>query len=667
MGDSELLQLRKLSSDELNTILFHHEVWTSTDHRQGERADLSEVDLAATNLRGANLSGADLSGTNLVGTDFKNANLQNADLTKAQGLLAFQLAGANLSGAKLPKEISTFDALAQVVELSKILKTIFVSMLVGCMYSWLTIFSTSDAHLLTNSTSSPLPIIQSPIPIADFYAVAPFILLAIFAYFHFYLARLWRLLATLPAIFPDGKRLDEKAYPWLLNSILRVYISRLRIDRPPLSNMEVFISVLLGWGLVPLTVILFWLRSLQKHDVFLTGILILWVALAISLTVCFWYLTKLTFRGKHDPLSFNDCWIPPAFYKYKVTVGWYFLPIATLAAVFAFVISDGVFNGAKLQDGKGCPRKIEEQEQGKHKQDEYFIHPWRTSLRQNIPEFLPCIAARASAELTELDVSGKPADWFLRPDNELPRIVKGAQLKQADLRYASARGAFLIKADLREAQLNKADLSEAQLQGADLSEAKLQGAKLIQANLQGAKLRDAELRGANLDGARLQDAVLTGAQLQDAHLEGAVLERADLRGAQLQSVDLTMMQLQGANLRGVDLQGRDLEGAQLQGANLSLVNLQDAHLLGTKLQNADLSRARLQGARLYMTELQGAKLGQAELHRAELNKAQLQETDLSKVIGLTQTQINEACIDSTTKLPPGIVPPKPCDSLSIYE
>jgi len=657
MGDSELLQLRKLSSDELNTILFHHEVWTSTDHRQGERADLSEVDLAATNLRGANLSGADLSGTNLVGTDFKNANLQNADLTKAQGLLAFQLAGANLSGAKLPKEISTFDALAQVVELSKILKTIFVSMLVGCMYSWLTIFSTSDAHLLTNSTSSPLPIIQSPIPIADFYAVAPFILLAIFAYFHFYLARLWRLLATLPAIFPDGKRLDEKAYPWLLNSILRVYISRLRIDRPPLSNMEVFISVLLGWGLVPLTVILFWLRSLQKHDVFLTGILILWVALAISLTVCFWYLTKLTFRGKHDPLSFNDCWIPPAFYKYKVTVGWYFLPIATLAAVFAFVISDGVFNGAKLQDGKGCPRKIEEQEQGKHKQDEYFIHPWRTSLRQNIPEFLPCIAARASAELTELDVSGKPADWFLRPDNELPRIVKGAQLKQADLRYASARGAFLIKADLREAQLNKADLSEA----------KLQGAKLIQANLQGAKLRDAELRGANLDGARLQDAVLIGAQLQDAHLDGAVLERADLRGAHLQGVDLAGVQLQKANLRGVDLQRLNLEGAQLQGANLSLVNLQMAHLLSTKFHAADLTRAQLQGAQLYGTELQGAKLSGAELRDAEMYKAQLMETDLSGVVGLTQTQINQACIDSTTKLPPGIVRPKPCDSLSIYE
>lgn len=85
------------------------------------------------------------------------------------------------------------------------------------------------------------------------------------------------------------------------------------------------------------------------------------------------------------------------------------------------------------------------------------------------------IAARASAELTELDVSGKPADWFLRPDKELPHIVKGAQLKQADLRHASAQKAFLVRANLRGAQLNKADLSEAQLQGADLSQAQLQG------------------------------------------------------------------------------------------------------------------------------------------------------------------------------------------------
>lgn len=662
MCEPESLQLRKISLAELNEILVNHQDWISSYQAKGKRADLSEVDLTATDLRGANLSGA-----NLTRTNFKNANLQDVDFTQAQGLWAHQLAGANLSSAKLPNEVSKFDALAQVVELSKILKTIFVSILVGCIYSWLTIFSTTDAHLLTNSTSSPLPIIQSPIPIADFYAVAPFILLAMFAYFHFYLARLWRLLASLPAIFPDGKRLDEKAYPWLLNSILRVHISRLQIDRPPLSNMEVLISVLLGWGLVPLTVILFWLHSLQKHDVFLTGILILWVSLAIFLTVCFLFIMKLTFRGKQDPRSFNDCWMPPAFYKYKVTVGWRFLPIATLAAVSAFVISDGVFNGAKLQDGKDCPRKIEEQEQGRHNQDEYFIHPWRTSLRQIIPRFLPCIGARASAELTELDVSSKPTNWFLRPDEELPRIVKGAQLKQADLRYASARGAFLMKADLRGAQLNKADLSGAQLQGTNLEGAMLQGANLRDALLQGANLRDAQLQGANLDEARLQDAVLVGAQLQEVHLEGAMLEGADLRGAHLQGVDLTRVQLQKANLRGVNLQSLNLEGAQLQGANLSLVNLQNAHLLSTKLQGSDLSRAQLQRAQLYGTELQGAKLSGAELHDAEMYKAQLQGTDVSKVVGLTQPQINQACIDSTTKLPPGIVRPQPCNSLSIYE
>ena len=77
-------------------------------------------------------------------------------------------------------------------------------MLLGCVYAWLTIATTTDARLLTNSASSPLPIIQTEIPIALFYLAAPLLLVSFYVYLHLYLQSMWRGLATLPARFPSA-------------------------------------------------------------------------------------------------------------------------------------------------------------------------------------------------------------------------------------------------------------------------------------------------------------------------------------------------------------------------------------------------------------------------------------------------------------------------------
>ena len=81
--------------------------------------------------------------------------------------------------------------------------------------------TTTDVALILNTASSPLPIINTPIPIAGFYVVGAAILAAVYCYLHFYLQRLWRTLATLPAIFPDGVALDDKTDPWLLTNLVR--------------------------------------------------------------------------------------------------------------------------------------------------------------------------------------------------------------------------------------------------------------------------------------------------------------------------------------------------------------------------------------------------------------------------------------------------------------
>ena len=66
----------------------------------------------------------------------------------------------------------------------------------------------------------------------------------------------------------------------------------------------------------------------------------------------------------------------------------------------------------------------------------------------------------------------------------------------------------------------------------------LEEAVIRGANLKGADLRDAYLQDADLKGADLQDAYLKGADLQDADLKGAYLKGADLQGADLRGANL---------------------------------------------------------------------------------------------------------------------------------
>ncbi len=479
------------------------------------QADLREANLAVANLQGAFLARADLREANLPLTTLREANLADADLRGVTGLLGGQLAGANVSGAKLPEDIAKFEGLATVEEASKNTRRIFLAMLLGCAYSVLTIFSTTDARLLTNSASSPLPIIQTPIPIAGFYGVAPAILLAIYLYFHLYLQRLWEGLATLPAIFPDGRPLDQRAYPWLVNGLVRAHFKLLRDDRPPLSRLQTGISVLLVWWIVPATLLLFWGRYLPRHDWIVTGLHIVFLVVSIGAGIVLNRLAAGTLRGENwQPLPWKTAWKDVTTYRRSAVV-------LAIGATF-YLLSLGAIAG---------------------------VDPYRdksTGVRTWVPRAFELIGYSPFADLGGADVSTKPTIWT---GDEIA-LVKGAKLRYKDLRYANADSAFLVKADLRDADL----------QGAFLLAADLRKAVLREANL-----RKAALVGTNLRMADLEKAVLYRANLALAHLQGADLQEVDLQEANLLSADLRGANLMRANVRGAVLERADLTGANMWG------------------------------------------------------------------------------------------------------
>jgi uncharacterized protein YjbI with pentapeptide repeats len=137
-----------------------------------------------------------------------------------------------------------------------------------------------------------------------------------------------------------------------------------------------------------------------------------------------------------------------------------------------------------------------------------------------------------------------------------------------------------------------------------------------------------------------QRADLHGKDLHKLNFQGAFLADADLHRADLHCADLQQAELDGADLHCADLHSADLHEAALEWADLHRADLHEADLHGAILREADLREA----------DLHGADLGEADLEHADLRGA-----DLTRVKGLTQTQLNAAQGDATTRLPSGFL------------
>ena len=539
--------------------------------------------------------------------ELRGADLSGQDLRDVPGLLPEHLAGAVLTGAILPDHLARFEALGQVAAISSEARKIFIGLLAACVYSWLVIGTTKDVALILNTSSSPLPIINAPIPITGFYVVGATLLAAIYCYFHFYLQPLWRALATLPAVFRDGVTQDDKTDPWQLTNLVRTEFAQLRATAPPLTRLENWLSIVMAWWLVPVTLFALWARYLPAHD--LSGLT--WLAFLIGATTFFgrytFRLARATLRGEVPPAGRT----PPGGRSRTLLsrvlrelprlrggqiIIWFLLPFLIMVALSISALTQS----PRDAEGNVAVFSLSTPE------------PVLPEIDPTPAKLLNFVRIPTYADLREVELAPMPQDWVGQNWGEIKRV----ELRDRNLAFADATSAFLANADLRGATLTGAQLGFAQLQGADLREAQLQDAVLWHAQLQGALLAEAQLQRANLTSANLHGANLSSAELWSAPLSRANLQGADLKGAQLQ----------GADLRHAQLQGADLKGAQLQGAQLGNANLQGAALQEAQLQGADLRGAQLQGADLYQVQLQGADLSQARLQGADLRGTRLWRT-----------------------------------------
>ncbi len=210
--------------------------------------------------------------------------------------------------------------------------------------------------------------------------------------------------------------------------------------------------------------------------------------------------------------------------------------------------------------------------------------------------------------------------------NEASIILRGRDLRyaqlnrtdlhRADLTGADLTGASLVGADLRDIKASCSDLSavltlgqsrsesctvltgvkmsRADVSGADFQGSFLAGASLDEANIDNANFSYAELTGVDFSAARMRRVALTGgADIVGANFLGASLQGADFTGAKLQMADFSGATLQGALFGFAQLQGTTFQGAEMNGANLTATRLHGADFSGAILEAADLSTSKI--------------------------------------------------------------------------
>lgn len=605
--------------------------------KDGKPGALAGMDWSGEDFTGCDLRGADLSHCCFDGADFRDADLWDADLSESDlrgacHLLPAQLAATDLVGAHLPESLAEFDTLKTVEALSVSSAKVFFTLLLAVVYVVLTAGTVRDAQLLTGTQSLKLPVIDVTISGSYFFIIAPLLLLCLFVYFHLYLQRLWEALSQLPARFPDGRRLDERTYPWLMNDLARQHIPLLMRMGIPLAFLQAFLSISIGYLLVPVAIGQLWHRYLPMQHSSIAIFQIVLFALAVAGAAHFG-------RLKYDALAkkpLRRSWLAHAV---RAAGAWYGAPAGLLAAAGIGFITVGVLEtGADA--GTPAPHTTEEQLlYGSILDEEMIMRPdrplpwWKPqSLVPATVSVVPWLPVRDRAEVRSQDVSTKPSGWTgveARRAEEMGQ-VRPVVFIATRLCRLQAQGSFLAKAvfdggaDLRWANFNRADLRGSEFQFVTADDVSLVEAKLndtikvpesYQENLpQGypVKISRSSFRRANFSGAQAAFMTASSTDFTDANFKSAHCVNAGFVSCNLTGANFTYAECQRARF-GAGRLSRLLRGYLLR---LVASNLEGANLTHARLDWADLSGVNLLGAKgLTVEQLRSAKT----IYRATLD------------------------------------------------
>jgi uncharacterized protein YjbI with pentapeptide repeats len=126
--------------------------------------------------------------------------------------------------------------------------------------------------------------------------------------------------------------------------------------------------------------------------------------------------------------------------------------------------------------------------------------------------------------------------------------------------------------------------------------------------------------------------------------DGASCPRCNLFQADFANLELKDRDFAGARLRQADMSAAVMNHTTMAGADLRDVNAYGAVFTGVSFAGANMTNASFVGTYLEGANFRGAILSGVNFSGAEMDRA----------VGLTQSQLNEACGDDSTTLPRGL-------------
>ncbi len=144
-------------------------------------------------------------------------------------------------------------------------------------------------------------------------------------------------------------------------------------------------------------------------------------------------------------------------------------------------------------------------------------------------------------------------------------------------------------------------------------------------------------------------AAATPALAQNAGQIAAARRGANCPGCNLFQADFSGLEIKGRNYAGARLRQSDLSLSVMNRANFGGADLRDVNAYGAVFSSANFARADLTHASFVGTYLEGANFAGAKLDGTNLSGA-----EMARARGLTQGQLNRACGDGATRLPPGL-------------
>lgn len=548
-----------------------------------------DADLSGVHFWSCNFDRVKFGAANVAGARFSDCSLRYCDLSEVVGLTTGELAGSDLEGATLPDEIGGFDELNTVEELSKNVGKVLLGLFGAVAFCLSTVGGTRAESLFLGIGTVKLPLFNADVSYAAFYVLAPVILLAAFVYMHLYLQKLWETVSKMPAVFQDGRRLDERSYPWLLNDFGLQYFPRLRKRLPPLHGLQSALYAFLAWWAIPVVLLPFPITTFYRHSAALTTFQFCLIGLSVWISITFRDLAVST-------LSWRSQWLThhareQAQKRRRV---WIWLAVCQIPMIVCFALADTCFT--KKTDLNDVVPGLSKR---------YFAHLMRSGL-----EALGC---DLDANLSGLNLSISHAEGPQKGDDS----TSGPVLRHLDL----------INADLSFTSVPAVDLSHSNLGCALLHHTRMPNASIDGTDFTGADLSFADMSSAQSVRVISQDDVLSWIRGVN---DTGMANREKLQASIYRMVinhPLAETEQAGPNFGASTLRETDLSNSRLLNANFDR-----AQFIETNLDQSMLVTPSFADCYFHGVQAANAEFANSSFLNALFDDCKFQKTDLDRSV-----------------------------------